>query len=89
MAATAAVSLTAAPDASATGTSCTAGSGCDLYASPDPGTYYFSTPGSIPVAMMCWLDATGHRWFKVNSPAYGQFWAYAGEVHNQTTVGHC
>ena len=77
------VALATAPDAAAAaGTYCSVrGGGCDLFAEPNTGYYYFSTGGKLPAGMLCWEDGqwtnlgySTNRWFKMTSAAYGIFW---------------
>ena len=92
------VALATAPDAAAAaGTYCSVrGGGCDLFAEPNTGYYYFSTGGKLPAGMLCWEDGqwtnlgySTNRWFKMTSAAYGIFWAPASEVINQIGTPHC
>jgi hypothetical protein len=92
-----ALSLAAVPSAEAAGTYCSVrGGGCQLYAWANTSGYYFTTPGQLPSGMICWQDGqwtnlnySTNRWFKMNSAAYGIFWAPASEVFSQISNPHC
>jgi len=92
-----AASIATAPSAGAAGTYCSVhNGGCQLFATPNTGAYYFTTPGRLTTGMLCWLDGQWtnlnyrtNRWFKMTSAAYGIYWAPASEVINQIRTPHC
>ena len=91
-----AASLATAPEAQAAGTYCYVNGGCNLYATPNLGTFYFEAGGKLPAGMLCWEDGqwtdlgySTNRWFKMTSAAYGIFWAPASEVINQISTPPC
>ena len=50
---------------------------------------YFNVPNGERVVMNCWLDNTGHRWFKVQTFNYGWGYVWANWTYNQVPTPRC